>query len=172
MGGHPYCGVDKWEDNHYAIDSFSSDTSGIISYIDKNNVPHICQSGGGGSGPGGSGPHYIFDPTGWGIQADLNFNTAPKDCNSFVGNFSRRLQGTFNPACEPGTCGSGPSPTPPSPPSPPSPPTPPTPPSPPLTPSPPTPSPPAPPSPPSPSVHCDRCSQLINWRCRGEVGKQ
>jgi len=101
--GHPYCGVDKWEDNHYAIDSFSAETSQIITYIDNNDIPHICSSS---SGSGGSGLHYAFDPTGWGIQLDLGFSTSPKDCTSTIDNFSRRLQGTFNPACEPGTCGS------------------------------------------------------------------
>lgn len=99
--GHPYCQTDKWEDNHYAIDSFSASTSQIVSYINNNNVPHVCSSGG---GSGGSGLSYIFDPTGWGIQADLSFNTQPSDCNAGQ-DFSRRLQGTFNPACEPGTCG-------------------------------------------------------------------
>jgi len=98
--GHPYCQIDKWEDNHYAIDSFSADTSSIISYINKNSVPHVCSSGG---GSGGSGLQYIFDPTGWGIQADLSFNTQPSDC-SVAHNSLRRLQGTFNPACEAGTC--------------------------------------------------------------------
>jgi len=103
--GHPYCQVDKWEDNHYAIDSFSASTSSIISYINKNNVPHVCQSGGGGSG--GSGLHYIFDPTGWGIQADLSFSSQPSDCSSSgSSNSPRRLQGGFNPACDAGTCGS------------------------------------------------------------------
>jgi hypothetical protein len=101
--GHPYCQEDKWEDNHYAIDSFSADTSKIISYINRNNVPHICNSGGGGSGM--SGLHYIFEPTGFGIQADLSFSTQPNDCNSAVQNSSRRLQGSFNPACSSGTCG-------------------------------------------------------------------
>merc|ERR1712113_1174744 len=105
--GHPYCLVDKWEDNHYAIDSFSASTSQIISYINSNNVPHVCNSGSGGSGM--SGLHYIFDPTGWGIQADLGFSTQPNDCGSLVVNGSgttRRLQGIYNPACESGTCGS------------------------------------------------------------------
>lgn len=103
--GHPYCQVDKWEDNHYAIDSFSASTSSIISYINANNVPHICESGGGGSGM--SGLHYIFDPTGWGIQADLSFSSQPNDCTSSqVFDSFRRLQGSYNPACEPGTCGS------------------------------------------------------------------
>jgi len=100
--GHPYCQVDKWFDNHYAIDSFSADTSKIVSYINQNNVPHVCSSGGGGSG--GSGLHSAFDPTGWAIQLDLGFSTQPNDCNSAGQDSQRRLQGTFNPACEPGTC--------------------------------------------------------------------
>merc|ERR1712039_573666 len=103
--GHPYCQVDKWEDNHYAIDSFSASTSSIISYINSNNVPHVCESGSGGSGM--SGLHYIFDPTGWGIQADLSFSSQPNDCSSAEAHdFSRRLQGSYNPACESGTCAS------------------------------------------------------------------
>merc|ERR1719352_33719 len=80
--GHPYCQEDKWEDNHYAIDSFSSDTSKIVSYINQNNVPHVCESGSGGSGM--SGLHYAFDPSGWGIQLDLGFSTQPNDCSSAV----------------------------------------------------------------------------------------
>jgi len=100
--GHPYCGVDKWEDNHYAIDSFSADTSKIIAYVNANNVPHLCQTSS-GSGPGG-GMHYIFDPTGWGVQTDLSFTTLPNDCSTAASQTSsRRLQG-YNPACEPGTC--------------------------------------------------------------------
>merc|ERR1712137_1044793 len=103
--GHPYCQVDKWEDNHYAIDSFSASTASIIEYIDSNNVPHVCESGSGGSGM--SGLHYIFDPTGWGIQADLSFSSQPKDCSSEDSeDIFRRLQGSYNPACESGTCGS------------------------------------------------------------------
>merc|ERR1711976_287626 len=93
--GHPYCQVDKWEDNHYAIDSFSASTSSIISYINANNVPHVCESGSGGSGM--SGLHYIFDPTGWGIQADLSFSSQPTDCTSKVYDGFRRLQGSYNP---------------------------------------------------------------------------
>lgn len=100
--GYPYCGLDKWEDNHYAIDSQSASTSGIIEYINKNNVPHICQSG---SGSGGSGLHYAFDPTGWGIQLDLSFSSAPSDCSSSA-QTRFNVEGTYNPACEPGTCAS------------------------------------------------------------------
>jgi len=103
--GYPFCGLDKWEDNHYAIDSFSADTSSIVSYINKNNVPHLCESSGGSGGSGGSSLHYAFDPTGWGIQMDLNFNTMPNDC-TVSQKSSRRLQGMSNPACEPGTCAS------------------------------------------------------------------
>merc|ERR1712137_1218354 len=158
--GHPYCQVDKWEDNNYAIDSFSASTSSIISYINANNVPHVCESGSGGSGM--SGLHYIFDPTGWGIQADLSFSSQPNDCSSEEhedsGDIFRRLQGSYNPACQSGTC-AAPGPSPPTPPAPPTP-TPPTPPSPPS----PPPSP-SPPSPPSPGAHCDQCSRLVNAQC-------
>merc|ERR1712151_117609 len=87
--GHPYRQTDKWEDNHYAIDSFSASTSSIISYINDNSVPHVCESGSGGSGM--SGLHYIFDPTGWGIQADLSFSSQPTDCTSEVYDGLRRL---------------------------------------------------------------------------------
>lgn len=101
--GYPFCQVDKWEDNHYAIDSWSTPGDSIVSYVNTNNVPHICQMAGGGSGGAGN-LHYAFDPTGWGIQLDLSFNTKPSDCQASLQNAKRRLQGTYNPACEPGTC--------------------------------------------------------------------
>jgi len=111
--------VDKWEDNHYAIDSQSGiDTANIIKYIDDNNVPHTC---GAGMGPSSGGLsvslHYAFDPTGWGIQLDLGFTTAPSDCSTVASSKLSRghvelgsffddggLGGTYNPACDPGTC--------------------------------------------------------------------
>merc|ERR1712190_708088 len=105
--GHPFCQVDKWEDNHYAIDSFSASTSSIISYINANNVPHVCSSSGQTEFPGMGGLHYIFDPTGWGIQADLSFSSQPSDCSSEdIADGFRRLQGSYNPACESGPCAS------------------------------------------------------------------
>ena len=105
LAGKPYCGVDKWFDNHYAIDSQSADTAKIVKYIDANKVIHYCSSQ--------RGLHYAFDPTGWGIQLDLGFSTQPSDCSSSssssaaVSSFLRGMPttgGTFNPACEPGTC--------------------------------------------------------------------
>lgn len=98
--GYPFCGTDKWEDNHYAIDSMSADTSKIVSYVDANNVPHICQSG--GSSGGGNTMHYAFDPTGFGIQLDLGFSTAPSDCSG--ASLNPLFQGTYNPACDAGIC--------------------------------------------------------------------
>merc|ERR1711904_457613 len=90
-----------------------------------------------------------------------SFSTLPNDCNSALQNTSRRLQGTFNPACDPGTCGAIPPPSPPSP-TPPSPPSP-TPPS-------PTPPSPTPPSP-SPGAHCDQCSTLVLAQCGDFIGQ-
>merc|ERR1740121_2571976 len=53
LSGHPFCEVDKWFDNHYAIDSQSADSSKILSYVNEKNPFHVCSSG--SSGSGGSG---------------------------------------------------------------------------------------------------------------------
>merc|ERR1719454_91908 len=166
LKGHPFCSMDKWFDNHYAIDSQSASASTILDYVNKEDPMHACAN----DPMRGSGLAYVFDPTGRGIQLDLQVGL-PNDCKSQMiqetGNFSRRLQGggKYNPACTTDTskCGASPSPTPPSPPSPPTPPTP-TPP----TPTPPTPpSPPAPPSPPTPPApkNCGACRQVVGSKC-------
>jgi hypothetical protein len=92
---YPYCTRDKWTDNHYAIDSFSADTSKIVEYIDAHSVPVYCE---------GTAPHYIIDPTGWGIQADLQFRSSPEACSNSVQNSGRNLLQHTNPACNDGTC--------------------------------------------------------------------
>lgn len=108
LAGHPFCPVDKWFDNHYAIDSQSADTSKIVSYVNENSPLHTCAS----SGSMGSGLAAIFDPTGWGIQLDMSLSS-PNDCESdeeMQNNSSRRLEGgTSNPACTTDTskCGTG-----------------------------------------------------------------
>jgi hypothetical protein len=101
VGGYPFCGMDKWEDNHYAIDSRSIDTSGIVSYINSAKPYHYCEA----SPSGSVSVHYVWDPTGWGIQLDMQFTSVPDDCSS-----TRRLSSnflspngvgnTFNPVCE------------------------------------------------------------------------
>merc|ERR1719440_914001 len=53
--GHPLCQTDKWADNHYAIDSMSASTSGIVDYVNKGNTPHVCNSGMSGRRLQGSG---------------------------------------------------------------------------------------------------------------------
>lgn len=109
--GYPLCGTDKWEDNHYAIDGVSSsDLSKIVSYVEKKDVPHICTTSW-----GSTSLHYVFDPTGWGIQIDSRGTSAPSDCSKAFKNLvaegklvveasSEQLGGTYNPACSPGTC--------------------------------------------------------------------
>lgn len=116
LGGHPFCAVDKWFDNHYAIDSQSVDTSKILSYVNEKNPPHICSSGGPGGlafPPSAGGLSVVFDPTGWGIQLDVGSAGTPNDCSSqhdMPTNTSGRLAsgGTFNPACttDSSKCGS------------------------------------------------------------------
>ena len=95
---HPFCGRDKWTDNHYAIDSFQADTAKIVSYIDAKKVPVYCESS-----YWGSSVHYAIDPTGWGIQMDLRFQTQPAACNT-GSKSALKVTGPGNPACSPGTC--------------------------------------------------------------------
>jgi len=97
IGGHPFCPMDKWFDNHYAIDSQSVDNSKILSYVNSKNTYHICSSGSSGMG----GTSAIFDPTGLGIQMDTGLGLAD-DCESseFTSKESHWLQGgKYNPAC-------------------------------------------------------------------------
>lgn len=86
---------------HYAIDSQTHDTSNIVPYVEENDTPHYCAS----MGPQGLSLHYVIDPTGWGIQLDLGLSSAPSDCQGISSEALRFVKGgTFNPACEPGTC--------------------------------------------------------------------
>jgi len=89
---HPFCPMDRWEDNHYAIDSQKTDNQKILKYVNENNPPHRCEA----NGPTGAGMHYIFDPTGWGIQLDNGIGS-PSDCKSGEP-AARRLQPGGNPA--------------------------------------------------------------------------
>merc|ERR1712226_319732 len=79
--GHPLCGMDQWEDNHYAFDSHTFDGSGIVDYVNHKNPLHYCWSFGPNSIDGQSVLHYVWDPTGWGIQLDIPFKAGPTDCN-------------------------------------------------------------------------------------------
>jgi len=121
MSDHPLCGMDKWEDNHYAIDSHTADTSKIVSYIDSAKPYHYCEAAM-GPGAGGNSLHYVWDPVGWGIQLDMQFSSAPSDCSSRrsaaqvfpLAENSRKLlsRGTSNPACDASTDCATPPPTP------------------------------------------------------------
>lgn len=110
--GYPFCPMDKWEDNHYAIDSSSADTAGILRYVNENSPFHICTAGNFGQG---ASMHYVFDPTGWGIQLDLGSTSlTPDDCASsssyyYYFSSSESLQANSNPACDldTSTCPSG-----------------------------------------------------------------
>merc|ERR1711865_534948 len=103
-GDHPFCPMNRWFDNHYAIDSQSVDNSKILSYVNSKKPFHTC-----GSRPmRGSSLSAIFDPTGLGIQMDTGIGLSD-DCKSSLTSFANASdQGTFNPACTVDTskCGS------------------------------------------------------------------
>merc|ERR1712046_432065 len=79
IDGHPWCPMDRWFDNHYAIDSHTVDSSKILSYINSAKPFHTC-----GSNPmRGTGLSAIFDPTGLGIQMDTGTGL-PNGCSSLA----------------------------------------------------------------------------------------
>merc|ERR1711920_406086 len=105
IDGHPYCPMDRWFDNHYAIDSRTVDNSKILSYINSKKPFHTC-----GSNPmRGAGLSAVWDPTGLGIQMDTG-TSLPNDCSSYDDelSFLKASGGGFNPACTVDTskCGS------------------------------------------------------------------
>jgi hypothetical protein len=103
-GDYPWCPMNRWFDNHYAIDSQSVNNNKILKYINSKNPYHICAS----HGLLNRGLSAVFDPTGVGIQMDTGIGL-PDDCkNSDDNDASNSTGGTFNPACTTDTskCGS------------------------------------------------------------------
>jgi len=105
INGHPWCPMDRWFDNHYAIDSQQVSSTKILSYINSKKPYHTC-----GTNPmRGTGLSAIFDPSGMGIQMDTGTGL-PNDCNTFeVPSFLTATdEGQGNPACTVDTskCGS------------------------------------------------------------------
>lgn len=103
IDGHPWCPMDRWFDNHYAIDSQSVDNTKILSYINSKKPFHTC-----GNNPmRGSGLAAVMDPTGLGIQMDTG-TSLPNDCSTLKSSNNVSDEGHSNPACTVDTsqCGS------------------------------------------------------------------
>merc|ERR1712048_1116099 len=103
IDGHSWCPMDRWFDNHYAIDSRSVDNTKILNYINSKKPFHTC-----GNNPmRGTGLSAVFDPTGLGTQMDTGTGL-PNDCNTFATSFNASDNGHSNPACTVDTskCGS------------------------------------------------------------------
>jgi len=89
----PTCNMNRWTDNHYAVDLLDEKDGTfdyIIDYLENTpgalyqcNVFHSA------------GLHYIYDPTGWAVQLNMAFSKTPSGCVSV---------GTVNPMCAGGTC--------------------------------------------------------------------
>lgn len=95
----PTCGTDKWLDNHHAYDSMSESTSTIVSYLQSSagsDTYYYCEPSG-----NSYSLHYIIDPTGWGIQLDLQSSSSGSLCSTSA---ELELGGSFNPACDLGYC--------------------------------------------------------------------
>jgi len=102
-GDYPWCPMNRWFDNHYAIDSQSVNNNKILNYINSNKILHRCAS----HGLLNRGVDAVFDPTGVGIQMDTGIGLSD-DCKSSDDAASNYTGGTFNPACTTDTskCGS------------------------------------------------------------------
>ena len=101
----PMCGTDKWLDNHHAFDDFTMSTSSIVEYLDSDagaDIYYYC-SPSEVDGPLG-GLHYIIDPTGWGIQLDMDATEQPSGCADAARQLPIKVGDTYNPACDLGAC--------------------------------------------------------------------
>ena len=49
-----------------------------------------------------AGLHYVFDPTGWAVQLNMNFSRFPRGCNANATGAARL--GASSPMCDGGTC--------------------------------------------------------------------
>jgi hypothetical protein len=76
----PACSMDRWVDNHYAVD-LGGDFQGLLDYVLAAGMPFTCGSSPYGPTPGA---HYVFDPTGWGIQLDVPFSTTMPGCEELT----------------------------------------------------------------------------------------
>jgi hypothetical protein len=97
LGGHPWCQMDKWFDNHYAIDSQSLDSSAIVKYVNEKKPYHTCARSMGVS----VSLATLIDPTGLSIQLDASIGR-PTDCPITMAphnSSSPVLTGPSNPAC-------------------------------------------------------------------------
>ena len=107
LDGQPKCGMDKWLDNHLAVDPTVHGSTAfgdaLVAYVDETEgLYYYCEPA---MGPGASGYdlHYVIDPAGWGVQVDTSFSSAPTKCSSST-TVGGPPGGNFNPACDLGTC--------------------------------------------------------------------
>jgi hypothetical protein len=73
VGGDPNCNMDAWADNHYAVDA-THDYDFVHDWLRANpSQPYVCQ---------GENVHFVFDPTGWAVQLNVNFTEPGPSCDA------------------------------------------------------------------------------------------
>ena len=88
----PTCNMNRWADNHYALDLLNGDFDYIVDYLEQNpSVKYQCANF------GIPGLHYVFDPTGWAVQLNMVFKRQPSGCPA-------RPLSSNNPMCGGGSC--------------------------------------------------------------------
>ena len=70
---NPNCGRAKWEDHHYALDARSMNADFVLDYLKANpEAKYVCN---------GRSVHFVFDPTGWAVQLDVNYSRVMTGCD-------------------------------------------------------------------------------------------
>jgi hypothetical protein len=95
---NPNCAMDRWLDNHYAVDGWFVDGDPLMNYVKASlttddPVYYTC-----GNGVGGAGAHYVTDPTGWAVQLDISMTVILPGCGYSPGRLGDM------PWCSAGTC--------------------------------------------------------------------
>jgi len=100
---NPWCMMNRWADNHYAIDLLDDKDVGkfdyIVDYLETTpSTRYQCADF------GVPGLHYVYDPTGWAVQVNFRFNKQPSGCSNPPTDSLFSSGG--NPMCGGGTCSS------------------------------------------------------------------
>ena len=94
----PLCQMNRWADNHYALDVADGSFDYVVDYLEEHpDVLYQC-------GPAGtpmSGLHYVYDPTGWVVQLNVNITKLPRGCDVADDDDAAA---SSSPMCDGGTC--------------------------------------------------------------------
>jgi len=101
----PLCNMNRWADNHYALDLFGTEGEFdyIVDYLDATPTSRFQCATFGPQPSSGPAVHYLYDPTGWAVQLNMEFTKSPKRCVTQAAAAKLRTASS-NPMCSGGSC--------------------------------------------------------------------